>query len=189
MEQRRWTPPPGLRVDPKRPACTGRAKRRVAGIRSGHRGSNRTRMTARDDFLCELAGALRGSARRRRRLIDELAGHIDDARRAELAEPQIPAAAERIVLDRLGDPDEIANRWNADQRARQQTQRRRVAALVLAVVAAAALGVTQYAGGTPRPPKRDLVCERLEQPHGMTKSKAGRATYSLARPVFPRCKE
>jgi hypothetical protein len=123
-------------------------------------------MTTRDDFLFELSASLRGPRRRRQRLVDELAAHIDDALRAELTATQSHADAQRIVLDRVGPADAIANRWNADRRARRKTQRRRLAVVAPAIVAASALGVTQYAAGTPQPPKRDGSCKPISADAG-----------------------
>jgi HAAS domain-containing protein len=111
-------------------------------------------MTA-EDFLAELAVSLRGPRRRRKRLVDEMAAHIDDAIRAELATNAPRVEAERIVLDRLGCADVIARRWNGDRRVARGRRRRRLAAIAFAGVAAAALGVTQYAAGKPELPRRD----------------------------------
>jgi anti-sigma-K factor RskA len=111
-------------------------------------------MTA-DDFLDELSSALRGPRRRRQRLISELAAHIDDAIRAEVAANAPPEQAERDVLDRLGSAAAIARRWNDDRRGHRETWRRRAAVIALTAVAAGALGVTQYAAGKPQPPKPD----------------------------------
>ena len=108
-----------------------------------------------EDFLVELAVSLRGQRRRRKRLVDEMAAHIDDAIRAELATTATRVEAERIVLDRLGGADMIARRWNSDRRIARGRRCRRLAAIALAVVAAGALGVTQYAAGKPELPRRD----------------------------------
>lgn len=111
-------------------------------------------MTA-EDFLDELSSALRGPRRRRQRLTNELAAHIDDAIRAEVAANASPEQAERDVLDRLGSAGAIARRWNDDRRAHRETRRRRAAVIALTAVGAGALGVTQYAAGKPQPPKPD----------------------------------
>lgn len=108
------------------------------------------------EFLDEVAASLRGPRRRRQRLIDELQTHIEDGVRAALEADVSVHYAERHILDQLGTADQIANRWNADQRALQGKLRRRVAALAFAAVVAAALGVTQYAAGTPRSPRHPL---------------------------------
>jgi hypothetical protein len=108
-----------------------------------------------ENFLAELAVSLRGPRRRRRRLVDEMAAHIEDAIRAELATNASRVEAERIVLDRFGCADIIARRWNGDRRVARGRRRRRLAAIALAGVAAGALGVTQYAAGKPELPRRD----------------------------------
>jgi hypothetical protein len=108
-----------------------------------------------EDFLAELAVSLRGPRRHRKRLIDEIAAHIDDAIRAELAITVPRVEAERIVLHRLGCADRIARHWNSDRRIARGRRRRRLAAIALAVVVAGALGLTQYAAGKPQLPRRD----------------------------------
>jgi hypothetical protein len=108
-----------------------------------------------EDFLAELAVSLRGPRRHRKRLVDEVAAHIEDAIRAELATTAPRVEAERIVLHRLGCADRIARRWNSDRRITRGRRHRRLAAIALAVVVAGALGVTQYAAGKPELPRRD----------------------------------
>jgi hypothetical protein len=112
-------------------------------------------VTTTEAFLAELAVSLRGPRRRRKRLVDEMAAHIDDAIRAELATNAPRVEAERIVLHRLGCADRIARHWNSDRRITRGRRRRRLAAIALAVVLAGALGVTQYAAGKPQLPRRD----------------------------------
>lgn len=107
-----------------------------------------------EDFLADLAASLRGGRRHRRRLIAEVAAHIDDAVRAELAAGTSLSEAERIVLDRLGGAGVIARRWNTDRSATRGRRRRRLGTLAVAVVGAGALGITQYASGKPQPPSR-----------------------------------
>ncbi len=108
-----------------------------------------------EDFLAELAVSLRGPRRHRKRLVDEIAAHIEDAIRAELATTAPRVEAERIVLRRLGCADRIARRWNSDRRITRGRRHRRLAAIALAVVVAGALGVTQYAAGKPQLPRRN----------------------------------
>ena len=108
------------------------------------------------EFLGELAASLRGPRRLRQRLIDELQAHIEDGVHAALERDVSVQHAERQILDQLGTADQIANRWNAHQRALQGLRRRRAAALAFAAVVAGALGVTQYAAGKPRPPRHQL---------------------------------
>jgi hypothetical protein len=103
-----------------------------------------------DDYVAELAASLRGPRRQRKRLLDEVAAHIDDAVHAELAFNPSFLEAKRAVLDRLGEPRAIADRWNADHRFRRERRRRRLALAAFAIVAAGALGVTQYAAGKPQ---------------------------------------
>jgi len=100
---------------------------------------------------------------------------------AELTATRIQADAERIVLDRLGTVEAIADRWNVHERARREKKRRRLAAAALAVVATGALGLTQYAAGTPQPRKthqrRDVRCERAAPRCGSLSERALQARH------------
>lgn len=112
-----------------------------------------------DDFLAEVGASLRGPRRHRKRLVDELAAHIDDAVRAELAANVHIGDAERAVLDRIGNASAIADRWNADRRIVRTRRHRRLAGATFVLVVAGALGVTQYAAGKSQPLKRDPPAE------------------------------
>ena len=106
-----------------------------------------------DRFLTDLAAALSGPPRRRRRLLDEIAAHLEDAILAGIASGATAADAELAALDRLGHPRVIADRWNDHRRRFRAAQSRRLAVVALGAGAAFALGVTQYAAGKPRPEK------------------------------------
>lgn len=113
----------------------------------------------KDDFLAEVGASLRGPRRHRKRLVDELAAHIDDAVRAELAANAHIGDAERTALDRIGNAREIADRWNGDRRILRARRHRRLAAVTFVLVIAGALGVTQYAAGKSQPPRHDPPAE------------------------------
>ena len=116
--------------------------------------------TVGERFLAGVAVGLRGPRRHRRRLLEELAAHLDDAVRAELDAGAGRVDAEAIALERLGDADAIARSWNGHRRALRGARRRRLAAVAFACVAACALGVTQYAAGKPNPaPPRSCVAD------------------------------
>jgi len=111
-------------------------------------------MTLRDDFRSELAASLRGPTRSRRRLLQEIDDHLEDAIDSELAAGLDPSEAEREVLERLGGPMTIAARWNEDEARRNGTRRRNGLLVALCAVTALALAGTQYAAGrnSPSPP-------------------------------------
>jgi hypothetical protein len=107
---------------------------------------------AREELLEQVGSSLRGSRRRRRRLLAELDEHLHDALSAELAQRLDEEAAACEVLARFGTAAEISARWNADERKRRATRRRHYAALAFAAVTATGLGITQYASGKTSPP-------------------------------------
>jgi hypothetical protein len=89
----------------------------------------------REEWLRALAGSLQGSRRRRRRLLAELAGHLEEATAEELAAGLSNAEAEAVALRRMGAAATVADHWNAEAAARRTAVRARV--VVLAVLAAA----------------------------------------------------
>jgi hypothetical protein len=120
----------------------------------------------KDEFLAGVRASLRGPRRRRERLVEELAAHIDDAMGAELAANPSFVDSERIVLERLGNAGAIADRWNADRRKLRARRHRRLAAATFVLVAAGALGTTQYAAGKSQPPRRDPPAQTTPTPPG-----------------------
>jgi hypothetical protein len=155
----------------------------VERIRSRDHGCDRTSVITKDDFLIEVRASLGGPRRRRKRLVEELAGHIDDAMRAELAANPTFVDAERIVLERLGNAGAIADRWRADRRKLRARRQRRLAAATFALVAAAALGITQYAAGKPQPARRDPPAQTTPTPRGKCSEEAlTPRRSSIARP-------
>lgn len=98
-----------------------------------------------DEYVRRLDRALRGVPRaRRHEVVEEIAAHIADAR-AEAG--GLDEAATRTLLDRLGEPEDIA----AEAKARFGTQMRRpggfeVTAVVLLLVGGFVFGVGWLAG-------------------------------------------
>lgn len=102
-------------------------------------------------WLRTAGASLRGPRRGRRRLLQELEGHLEDAAAEELAAGRDPVEAEAIALQRLGAPASVAADWNADVDARRSAARVRV--VVVAVVAGALLAPVALAqrSGTSHP--------------------------------------
>lgn len=126
-------------------------------------------MSAIERALAAYAAELRGPARARRRLVDEVAAHLQDAVDAELAAGADRPAAERAVLERFGDLHASARLWNRDRAVRRGASRRNALLLACAAVAAAALGVAQHASGKnpPTPPRCGAVpahCAASDRP-------------------------
>jgi HAAS len=119
----------------------------------------------REHWLQMVAHSLRGSRRRRRRLLAELEGHLDDAAAEEMAAGLAPADAEAAALRRLGAPDTVAADWNVDVAARRTATRLRI--VVLAVLAGALLtpvALAQRSGPShPRPVKPPPATIRPER--------------------------
>ena len=105
----------------------------------------------RVDWLRAVGDSLGGPRRRRRRLLAELEGHLEDAVAEELAAGRASGEAESIALRRLGAPASVAADWNADVDARRSIARLRV--VVLAVIVGALLAPVALAqrSGTPSP--------------------------------------
>jgi hypothetical protein len=122
-------------------------------------------MGARKELLEQVGASLRGSGRRRRRLLAELDEHLRDAVSAEQAQGVDEDTAEREVLGRFGNAAEISARWNAHEHKRRVARRRHYAALAFAAVAATGLGITQYASGKTSPtPTRCRASAAQEAP-------------------------
>jgi hypothetical protein len=119
----------------------------------------------REEWLRTLAGSLHGPRRRRRRLLAELAEHLDEATAEELASGVTPAEAEEAALLRVGAAGTVAAHWNADVKSRRSAARLRV--VVLAVIAGALLAPVALAqrSGTshPQPPKAPAAKLRPER--------------------------
>jgi hypothetical protein len=93
---------------------------------------------ARDRVQRELETELRGSRAARRRLLEELDAHLEEA---------IAREGEEEALLRFGATGELALRWNALQLRRRRRARRTLALVSVTFACALALGVTQYAAG------------------------------------------
>jgi hypothetical protein len=108
-----------------------------------------------DRYLAELASSLTGPRRARARLLEELAGHLDDAIAAKVGLGLEPDEAEAEALAQIGDARTIADQWRArTDRARRRERTRLALAAALAAVAASVLGITSAASGhqNPTPP-------------------------------------
>jgi HAAS domain-containing protein len=118
----------------------------------------------RDEWLTAVACSLRGPRRRRRRLLSELEGHLEDAAAEERAAGHDAVEADAIALERLGAPAAVAADWNADVHARRSAARLRV--VVLAVVAGALLApvaLAQRGTSHPLPAKAPATKVRPER--------------------------
>jgi hypothetical protein len=105
---------------------------------------NATRDHLVDDYLDRLDAALGGLPRERRReIVEEIAEHITAARK-ELAPGD--EAALRTLLDRLGDPEQIAADASEDAPVRLQRGWLETLAIVLLLVGGFAAGVGWLAG-------------------------------------------
>ena len=104
----------------------------------------------RQVWMRELHDSLSGPRRARRRLLHELAAHVEDAVAEEVANGASHEQAEATALERLGPADEIGRRWSADASSRVWTARVRILAssLVLAAVVAP-VGLAQRSGERP----------------------------------------
>jgi hypothetical protein len=107
-----------------------------------------------DRLVGELSTALRGPRRARRRLLAEIDAHLRDAVSAEIARGADEEHAAAEVIERFGDVRQTAARWNGDRADRRGAARRNALVVALAAVAAAALGLTQYASGKTSPQTR-----------------------------------
>jgi hypothetical protein len=108
----------------------------------------------REDWLVAVAASLRGPRRRRRRLLAELEGHLEDAAAEELAAGANAADAEAAAVRRLGSPAKVVESWNADVAARRSIARLRVVVVAVLVGALAApVALARSGNSSPRPPK------------------------------------
>jgi hypothetical protein len=105
-----------------------------------------------EDYLSRLNAALHGiPASHREQLVAEIRQHLDESR-SRL--PQQSEAAIRDLLDRVGQPDEIAAEAMAGEEPRRRRRLRLLAAAVVAVVVAAAVAIPlalTTVGSTNRP--------------------------------------
>jgi hypothetical protein len=99
---------------------------------------------AGERYLGEVDALLTGPRDARRRLLDELRGHVADAVAAGVPEDEAVAAH--------GAPGSVAAAWHARCDRQAARLRRRVGACVLGLAAASVLAVAQHAaGGRPLP--------------------------------------
>lgn len=127
--------------------------------------------TNSERFLAELASLLDGSRRDRRRLCEELAAHLADARSGGLDEAR--------ALEQLGTAQSLAADWNA-RCARRSTQRRvRVGSVVAVAAAASLLAVVQYAQGAPSGKSRQAPATTVQRPQ------ARRVSRQVSTPSLP----
>jgi hypothetical protein len=119
-------------------------------------------MTASQELLAELAAALRGPRRARRRLLDEIREDLRDAVQAERNTGADAARSEAEVVARFGDATTVARRWNREHARRSVALRRNVVLVLAAAATAATLGVTQHASGKSSP-TRSKGCKPLAE--------------------------
>lgn len=101
-------------------------------------------------FLDALGASLRANDSRRRDVVDEIAGHIDDRVRDLMVAGQSESDATRRSLEELGDPRELAARCSA---ALSTPRRRRIMHTTLVGLAATALiggAIALHQDGSPR---------------------------------------
>jgi hypothetical protein len=115
-----------------------------------------------DEYLADLELRLQGdraqSGRERRRLVEELAAHLDDVLAAGLAVGLSREEASRAAVDRTGDLSPIVDAAHDRALSRRVGDRRRVAFVTAAAAAATVLGVVQHANGQrPRPVQQHCV--------------------------------
>jgi hypothetical protein len=102
-------------------------------------------------ILVELRGRLGPPSIARRRFLRELADHVEDSMRAELAAGAAPGEGEARVLERFGSVEEIALAWRERRRSSARARRRRVA-LLAATAGASVLAVSAQANShRPKP--------------------------------------
>jgi hypothetical protein len=114
-------------------------------------------MTAAGErYLGEVDALLTGPRGERRRLLDELRGHVADAVAAGVPEDEAVAA--------LGAPGSVAAAWRARCDRQAARLRRRVGVCVLGLAAASVLAVAQHAaGGRPLPAHPTRACVESTQ--------------------------
>lgn len=99
-----------------------------------------------EDYLKRLDHALRNApASRRREVVDEVRGHIAAAR-AELS-PEAGEAGIRTILDRVGNPDEIAREAGAPTAGRARPGLMEIGALILLPIGGVVLPLVGWLAG------------------------------------------
>ena len=107
-----------------------------------------------EDWLLAVAASLRGPRRRRRRLLAELEGHLEDAAAEEVAAGASAADADAAAVRRLGAPTAVVETWNADVAARRSVARLRIVVVaVLVGTLAAPVALARSGNSSPRPHK------------------------------------
>jgi hypothetical protein len=108
----------------------------------------------REDWLLAVAASLRGPRRRRRRLLAELEGHLEDAAAEEVAAGASAADADAAAVRRLGAPTAVVETWNSDVAARRSVARLRIVVVaVLVGTLAAPVALARSGNSSPRPHK------------------------------------
>jgi hypothetical protein len=113
---------------------------------------------AGERYLGEVRALLTGPRDERRRLLDELRGHLADAVAAGIPEEEAVAA--------LGAPAAVAAAWCSRCDRQSARVRRRVGACVVALAAASVLAVAQHAEGSGRAPAPHRACVESTQAVG-----------------------
>jgi hypothetical protein len=127
--------------------------------------------TPRQQWMQDLRDCLAGPRRARRRLVQELDAHVDDAIAAELANGLTHDQAEAAVLARLGRATDVGLRWSADASARRWTARANLVAVGLVIAAVAApVGLAQRSTQKPslhvrQPARPSHILPRVERTH------------------------
>jgi hypothetical protein len=111
----------------------------------------------RSEWIGELRASLRGPRLARRRLLEEIEAHLEDAIAAEVAAGAETQEAEANAVGRLGPPGPLVESWNTHALARRWAARARAVAAGVAIAAVAApvgLAERTHAGrdrtGSPR---------------------------------------
>jgi hypothetical protein len=113
-----------------------------------------------DLYLREVATRLVGPRRTRKRLLAEIAGHLDDAIEANLSTGMQAIEAERHAVEQFGLASAFAEAWEVRCERLRARQRRHIAMLVGTVAVASVLGVVQHADGRRDPAVPSHQCVR-----------------------------
>jgi hypothetical protein len=114
-----------------------------------------------DLYLRDVANRLAGSRRTRRRLLAEIAAHLDDAVEANLGAGMPAAEAESHAVEQFGLASAFAEAWDVRCAHLRWRQRRHIALLVGTVTIASVLGVVQHADGRRAPTVPARHCSAL----------------------------